>query len=182
MFVTFKTIKDAELYYEQFHQDFLSKSIDFIKNLKYYLFCCCISKKKVEKFHRRKKMKVYKPPEPEDVLWENLDISFLFRVKKMIIFYSISLLIIGISFGIVLSLTYLQDISNDNRWSSNTFIKYCVSILITCVINIINTIFQKILDYLTTKEKHKSNTDYQLSYSIKLTFFTFANSGLVPLF
>ena len=182
MFVTFKTINDAENFYNQFPQDFLSKSIEFIKNLKYYICCCCISKQKVEKFHRRKKMKVYVPAEPEDVIWENLDCSFLMRFKRMIIVYSISFLLIGISFGIVLSLTYLQDYSNDHKWSSNILIKYSVSILITCVISVLNTIFQSVLGFLTFIEKHISKTDHQLSFSIKLTIFTFANSGLVPLF
>ncbi len=179
LLVTFKTIKDAENFYNEFPQTFLSKLWVFIKNLRYYLFCCCYSKEKIERFHRRKKMKVYHAPEPEDIIWENLEFTTWNRFQKSLKIYGISLLLIGLSFGIVIGLTYLQNKSNEG--SKNTFMKYGISLLITGVISLINMIFQWILDYLTKLEHQRTKTEYYLSFSVKLTIFTFLNSAVIPL-
>ena len=182
MFVIFNKIKDAEDFYEKFSQDFFSKKLEFIKNLKFYICCCFMNKIKLKEFHRRKKMKVFKAPEPNDVLFENLDISFLIRFKRVVIIYCISLLITGISFIIVFILTDYQDYSNKKNWKNHYIKKYFISILITIVILVINNIFQIILSYLTKKEKHYCKTNEYLSFSVKLTIFTFVNSSLIPLF
>ena len=182
MFVIFNEIKDAEDFFDKFSQDFFSEKLEFIKNLKFYICCCFMDKIKLKEFHRRKKMKVFKAPEPNDVLFENLDISFLIRFKRVVIIYCISLLITGISFIIVFILTDYQDYSNKKNWKNHYIKKYFISILITIVILVINNIFQIILGYLTKKEKHYCKTNEYLSFSVKLTIFTFVNSSLIPLF
>ena len=181
LFVTFKTIKDAENFYNEFPQSFLSKVWVFLKNLRFYICCCCYSKEEINKFHRRKKMKVYHASEPEDIIWENLEFTSWNRFQKSLTTYGISILLIGISVGIVLGLTYLQNKSNKGNWSVNTFMKYGISLVITGVISLLNMIFQWILDYLTKMEHQRTKTEYYLSFSVKLTFFTFLNSAVVPL-
>ena len=49
------------------------------------------------------------------------------------------------------------------------------------IIFIINFIFQKILEQLTKSENQRSYTKYYLSFSVKLTIFTFLNSAFFPL-
>ena len=181
LFVTFKTIEDAEKFYDEFPQSFLSKLWVFLKNLRYYICCCCYSKEEINRFHRRKKMKVYHAPEPEDIIWENLEFTSWNRFQKSLIIYGISIFLIGITVGIVVALTYLQNKSNKNNSSENTFIKYGISLVITGVISFINMIFQWILDYLTKLEHQRTKTEYYLSFSVKLTIFTFVNSAVVPL-
>ena len=49
------------------------------------------------------------------------------------------------------------------------------------VVLILNAIFQYILESLTKKEKQISMTNFYLSFSIKLTIFTFCTSAVIPL-
>jgi hypothetical protein len=60
--------------------------------------------------------------------------------------------------------------------------KFGISLVITGVINGLNFLFFLLLDYLTTLERQRTKTDYYLSYSVKLTIFTFINTGVIPLF
>jgi hypothetical protein len=60
-------------------------------------------------------------------------------------------------------------------------VAYIISLLLSLCIFIINFIFEKILDFLTKKEKQTTTTNYYLSKSIKLTIFSFMNYGIVPL-
>ncbi len=83
----------------------------------------------------------------------------------------------GISFGIVYYLNSLQEKSEENEWDINTFMKYGISIVISGVIAGINFAFFTILDYLTQLEHQATKTNYYLSYSIKLTIFTFINGN-----
>ena len=59
--------------------------------------------------------------------------------------------------------------------------KYLLSFAITIVISVIDAVLSLVLEKLTFVEKHLSRSNYQLSLSIKLTIFTFFNSGIIPL-
>jgi len=74
---------------------------------------------------------VSKAPEPEDIIWENIGVSFQSIILRKLLTYFILLLLLGGSFGIVYVLTMLQ--MNDN---SNQILSIAVSLSIT-VINII---------------------------------------------
>ena len=181
IFAIFNTIKEKEKYYDKFPHNFLTLLYFYLKYIYYFLFSSCIDKNKVRRFQRKKKISVDHAPEPEDVIWENLEISFIERVKRGIIIYSITIFLLLFAFGLVLSLTYLQDYSNDHDWEGNTLIKYGVSLIITGVISGINSFFQFLLEIFTKYEKHISMTNYYLSFSIKLTWFTFLTSAIVPM-
>ena len=120
-------------------------------------------------------------PEPEDIIWENIEYDFWFRIKRCLTIYSITIFLLLISFLIVLGLTYLKEYLIKHRITSGFIIKYGVSLLITGTINGLNEIFYYLLAKLTKKEKQISMTNYYLSFSLKLTFFTFISSGIVPL-
>jgi hypothetical protein len=66
-------------------------------------------------------------------------------------------------------------------FGAKNFSKYAVSLGMTGAISIVNIIFQSILECLTKLERHMSITDLNLSFSVKLTVFTFVNSAIVPL-
>ena len=184
MLLSFNKIKDKEIFLEQYPHNFFGKIFYILKNLQYYLFCCCISKERRTKFNRLKGLDAYDPPEPEDIIWENFDISERKRILRTIGVFCICLLIIGLSLGCVLGLTLLQDIlynNNRKQESTNIFLKYLISLAITIVISIINAILQEVLERLTYKEKQISRSNFILSLSIKITVFTFLNSAVVPL-
>ena len=152
-----------------------------IKNMKYFLCCCCIDKKKRKRFFLRRNMAVDVAPEPEDVIFENLQYSAIERLFRTLFIFLVSLIIIFVCFIIILALNYLQIKHKTEDSDKKVIFKYIVSFVITLVISGLNSFFLYVLNYLTKKEKHISMTNYYLSFSIKLTLFTFITSGVIPL-
>ena len=181
IFLTFNTIQQKEEYYNLYPHYILDTIILFFKESKYYFCRCFINEKSKKKFFMRKNIKVYTAPEPEDVIWENIEYDKWFRFKRGLLIYFISICLLLISFVIILILTFLKEYLIKNHINSYFVIKYGISLLITGVINGLNQIFYLLLDELTKKEKQTSMTNYYLSFSIKLTLFTFNTSGIIPL-
>ena len=181
IFLTFNTIQQKEEYYNLYPHYILETIILFFKESKYYFCRCFINEKSKKKFFRRKNIKVYTAPEPEDVIWENIEYDKWFRFRRGFLIYFISFCLLLISFVIILSLTFLKDYLIKHQIKSYFIIKYGVSLLITGVINGLNQIFYLLLDELTKKEMQISMTNYYLSFSVKLTLFTFTTSGIIPL-
>ena len=180
VFVTFNNIEEVEKIMASYPKNLITRIFFKIRNLKYFLCCCCISKSKRDNFFLKRNVRLKIAPEPEDVIFENLQYSSLERLLRTFLVYFLSLIIIFVCFLIILFLSDFQ-IEKMKTNNNNFFYKYGISISITLIISILNTVFQFILDYLTKKEKQISNTDYYLSFSIKLTIFTFLTSGIIPL-
>ena len=181
MFISFNRIKDKEIILKRYPNKFFDMMIYYIKNIKYYLCCCCLSKGEKIKFNKIKGITVEDPPEPEDLVWENFKYSSRKRVCRIILVFAICIVIIGFSLLIVLGFTVLQNNITKDKKKINLFVKYLLSIAITIVITIIDALLCVILEKLTYIEKHLSRSNYQLSLSIKLAIFTFFNSGIIPL-
>ena len=147
----------------------------------YVFFGCCIKKKKKDIYWLRRNIRFERAPEPEDIIFENLEYSnSLIRVFRTLLVYFFSLILIFICFIIVTALNYLQKYTNE-KYDFHIVVAYIISLLISCSIQITNLIFEKILDFLTKKEKQSTTTNYYLSKSIKLTLFSFMNQGIIPL-
>ena len=184
MLISFNTIKDKERFLAEYPHNFFEMIFYFLKNIKYYVFCCCVNKEDNIRFKKAKGIDAYDPPEPEDIIWENFNYSTRERGIRTIFVFVISILIIIVSLGCVFGLTFIQDYLNQDDKKIETidiFYKYLASLSITTVISIINLIFQFILEILTHLEKQISRSNYILSLSIKITIFTFLNSAIVPL-
>ena len=184
MFVSFNKIKDKEIILAQYPHNFFDMTLYFLKNIKFYLFCCCVSKDDRIRFRRAKGIDVYDPPEPEDVIWENFRYTARQRGIRTLIVFIVCILIMALSFSIVFGLTFAQDyLYEDERGTktTNIFLKYLISLIITIVINIINSCIQLVLEKLTHLEKQISTSNYIMSLSIKITIFTFLNSAIIPL-
>lgn len=181
IFITFETMKEQEKFLDQFPKNFIMNLLITIKNLKYFLCGCLISKKKKKEFFLKKNIKVEVAPEPEDVIFENLQYSSFQRNLRIIFTYFLSFVIITICLAIILILNQVQIKKVKNSNSNITLIKYGLSLLISAVVSTVNLIFQICLDYITKIEKQISMTDLYLSLSIKLTIFTFITSAIVPL-
>ena len=178
VFATFNTIEDKEEFYNNFPHFFIETALYYIKNIKFYV-CCCLIEKKNKKKRLKEKIKVYLAPEPEDVIWQNMEFTLFQRFYRIIIIYCISFLLIGIAFNIVYLLNNFQDsIEEKKNWSSS--LKYTVSFSITIIVSLLNLILEYLMKFFTKIEKQKSMTSYYLSFSIKLTIFTFMTSALVP--
>ena len=177
IFATFNTVKDKEEFYNNFPHFFIESLYYKLKNIGYYLCCCFIDKKKRKRL-ARERIRVYLAPEPEDVIWENMEFSVFQRFYRIIIIYFLSFLLIGFAFVVVYLLNNYQDSIEEKNWSDTT--KLIASFSITIVISLLNKFLEFIMEIFTKMEKQKSMTNFYLSYSIKLTIFTFMTSAFVP--
>ena len=178
IFATFNTLKDKTEFYNKYPHFFIEHIFHNIKNIRYYLCRCFIDKKKMSTYRNRQRMKIHLAPEPEDVIWENMEFTFCQRFKRIIIIYSLTILLIVCAFQIVFSLNKLQGSIKVENWA--VILKYTASFSISIVISILNAFLQFILRIFTQMEKQKSKSNYYLSYSIKLTIFTLTTSAVVP--
>lgn len=110
---------------------------------------CFLSRKQRNKFFRKQRLRVYHAPEPEDILWDNLELSLIQRIIRQGIAYAISILLIVISGAIVIGLNYTQYQAETTLDNSRFEIKYGVSFAISIAITLVNTIFQYVLEILT---------------------------------
>ena len=180
-FITFNTIKQQEEYLSKLPSNFFDYLINFFKNL-FYIFCSCCTKKDSLNYYKRH-ITFEAAPEPEDVIFENLQKKPLWRIINTIIVYFISIIICGVSFIAIIYLNKLQvkiDKDKENR-TTHTVLLYVISFGITGVTSVIDIILEIVLEKLTKWEKQTTWTNFYLSYSIKLTLFSFLNSAVIPI-
>lgn len=190
LFLSFSSVRDRDKFLSKHSCSYCSS---FLYLLRFIFFSCCgkcLPPKMKFRQEVKVKLKISSAPEPDDVIWENLEISqqkqFLLSIKTFLL----SLLMIITSLILVCGLNYLQDkVANEYKEKIKKsqekknilmFLSYLISFAISIVIAIINSIIQLILEKLTIKEKAHTKTQRYLSYSIKLTLLTFCNSALVP--
>ena len=183
VFISFSTISEQEKFLENNLKNLIMKIIIFFKNFK-YIFCSCFLDKKSKSSQNveiDEILDIYPASEPDDILFENLETKKLNRYFLVVFSSFISFLIIIISFIIVVSLTMIQEKINKLSFGEKNFSKYAVSLAMTGIISIVNIILEIILEKLTKKETHISLTNFNLSFSVKLSICTFVNSAIVPL-
>ena len=80
-----------------------------MKNFCYIITSCCDrSKDNINALKRNVKFEA--APEPEDVIFENLELSQLQRLLRIIGIYIISLIICGVSLGIIVGFNKYKNI------------------------------------------------------------------------
>ena len=177
--ISFNTIKEKEEFLSHFQNNFFVHFINVAGKLRYFFCFCCIKKIDNSEFFQKSKIQIEEAPEPEDIIFENLEFTTKTKTYRVVGMNMISLLLIGIGFTIIFGLNTLQNHVNKKKY--NKFLYYLISLCITIVSSVINIIFQSLLNFLTKTEKLKSITDYYLSYSVKLALFSFLTSGIIPL-
>ena len=200
-FIIFNTIKEKEEYLSQLKKNccysfkdtlIIYLNIFFYFYIPYCCCCCCCfcfccnycsncSAKEKSLEYYKKHIKFERAPEPEDVIFENLETSQLRRFKNIVFSSFVSFIICGICYAICIFLYILKrniDIVKDQR--ENTILLYLLSFGITIITSVMDFILEIVLKKLVKSEKPFTWTNFYTSYSIKLTFFTFINSALVP--
>ena len=131
-------------------------------------------------FYERK-IRFERAPEPEDIIFENLEISFKTKLKNIICVSVVSLILCGISLFIneLLYIIQLRREENEGQNDKNSIIDI-FSIIITIVTTVIDLILEIVLEKIIKWEKSYTLTNFYATYSINLTFFWFLNSGLLP--
>ena len=181
IFVTFNKKSDKELFLKPYPKHFIIFLLISFANLRYY-FCGCFIHRSVRKrFFLKRNMAIEAAPEPEEIQYENLETTSYERFCRTLSIYFISIIIIGMSFVFISRLNLLQTHIKGEDSSYSLLVKYGLSLIITAVISIINEIFKICLEQLTKMEKHITMTNYYLSFSIKLTLFTYITTSIIPL-
>ena len=180
-FFTFTTIKQQEEYLSKLPSNFFDYIINFFKNL-FYIFCSCCTKKDSLNYYKRH-ITFEAAPEPEDVIFENLQTKPFWRIINTLIVYFLSIIICGVSFVAIIYLNKLQKkIDNDKEnKTTHTLLLYVISFGITGVTSVIDIILEIVLEKLTKWERQTTWTNFYLSYSLKLTLFSFLNSAVIPI-
>ena len=158
IFATFNTVKDKREFYNKYPHFFIEFVFFYLKNFKYYLCCCLIDKKKMSKHLNRQRMRVYLAPDPEDVIWENMEFTFFQRFYRMVAIYSLTIILILAAFQIVYSLNSVQENIKDEDWAG--ILKHTASFSISIVILLLNIFLEFIMKFFTKMEKQKSKTNY----------------------
>ena len=178
--VSFNTIKEKEEFLNKIPNSLFIQLVKMICKLRYFFCFCCIDKIDNSNFvMKHLKIKITEAPNPKDIIFENIEFTQREKTYRVVGINMISLILIGIGFAAILGLQNLQMYVNKKDY--NKIIYYIISICITIVSSVINIIFEELLDMLTKHEKQNSIGNYYLSYSIKLTIFSFAIKGIIPL-
>ena len=181
-FITFNKIKQQEEYISKLPSNFFDYIIHFFKNMA-FIFCSCCMNKNSTNYYKRN-ITFESAPEPEDILFENIETKQIHRFFRTMIVYFISILLCGISFAAIYGLNLLQMYVDEHQANHTTHIVllYVISFAITGVTSGMDVLLEIVLEILTKWEKQTTWTNYYLSYSLKLTLFSFVNSAILPTF
>ena len=181
-FITFNKTSQQEKYLKQLPDNFIKYIIKGFKDI-LYLFCSCCFNKNSTSYYKRM-MTFEAAPEPEDVIFENIEVKPITRILKTALVYLISVILCGVSFAAIYGLNLLQMYVDENQKSqtSHVVLLYVISFVISGVTSGMDVLLEIVLEILTKWEKQMTWTNYYLSYSVKLTFFSFINSAILPTF
>ena len=186
-FITFNTIKEQEDYLYKVNKSCCYRLCDACITLFqiyfYFLcphcccccccccFCCCRGSccyqgkyRNTLNFYNRK-IRFERAPEPEDIIFENLEIGFKTKFKNIIYVCFISLLICFISSGINFVLYWAQSKSGD------TIIFQVFSFSLTIISAVVDLVLEIVLEKLIKHQKSYTLTNFQANYSTFLPFY-----------
>lgn len=117
-------------------------------------------------------MKIERAPEPEDIIWTNLAVPLGEVIKRKVITYTATFILLGISFAIVYGLSVAQINSSGNS---------ILSLVISIFISLVNIILSIVIEKLSLFEMDFTVTKYQTSLAVKSIFASLINSILIPI-
>ena len=180
-FITFNKTSQQEDYLKQLPNNFITYIIKGFKDI-IYLFCsCCMNKNSTT--YLKRNITFEAAPEPEDVIFENIEVKPVKRILRTALVYFISVILCGVSFAAIYGLNLLQKYVDEHQKSqtSHIVLLYVISFVISGVTSGMDVLLEIVLEILTKWEKQTTWTNFYLSYSLKLTLFSFLNSAVIPI-
>jgi len=130
----------------------------------------------------KRKIIFERAPEPEDIIFENLEGSLNSKINNIFCVSFVSAIIVGISLVINGLLFYFQSsIDKSEDPNGKTFIIYALSFLISIANSIIDFIIEIVLEKLIKSQNSYTLTNFYDTYSLALTFTWFLNSCILPI-
>ena len=140
-----------------------------------YCSCCSSSEEKEDPLNLyKRKIRFERAPEPEDIIFDNLEFSYKTKLKEIICISFVSFIILLISSYIYILLYIFQ--AGIDGIHEKTIILHVLSLLITIITVIFDLIFEIVIEKMIKFEKSNSLTNFYATYSIQLTFFYLNNS------
>ena len=99
--------------------------------------------------------------------------------RNLRLFFSIIafVVLLIVTLGIIIALNYLQRKIKEKQ---KNFWNYVISLLISIILAVVTAVGKIIFKKLTFMEKIEIKTSYYISFSIKLTLFTFCTIAVLP--
>lgn len=163
VFATFADVYEYEAFKNAFPQSLLSYIFHYLR----YLVCgCCAKNREKYEWQRTLELIVTGAPEPDDIKWDNLQITRNQRYCRQFGINLVAFLILCMSFGVLLGISYGQRQIQINNQAG----KYILSLIFSIVISSFNWVIKKVFVAITSFERNVSHTNHQLSLSFKLLF------------
>ena len=105
-------------------------------------------------------------PEPENIIWQNVGAPWRQVLFRKFITYLASAVLLAISFGAAIGLSFAQKNGNN----------VALSLLLSFIINVINILLSVLIQYLTIFELDYTITGYQTSVVLKIVVTQLINS------
>ena len=177
-FVIFKKIEQNDEFVKFF------PSSNFLKvmwNIRYFfenIICgSCINQGRSDRTRLKLSLEVITDVEPFEVMWENMGFSRCERNLRLFISVLAFIVLIVITLGIIIALNYLQRKIKEKQ---KDFWNYVISLLISIILAVTTAVGKLIFKKLTFMEKIEIKTSYFISFSLKLTLFSFLTIAVLP--
>jgi hypothetical protein len=155
--------------------------VTYFFKLFFKTFCgCCINKADASHFHYER------APEPSDVYWENLNCPYMGRVKRILMTYFLTFVVVTFCFLINWGLGAVKDNMVEDLEGKEDSGALASRIRIVTVISsffvvVVNKSLLIIVRKFSLRENHITYTSYNLSVAFKLTIARFVNSAIIPI-
>ena len=161
-FVIFEREYDRDIFYNKYyHSNFMKK------------ICCNANNGPIESIITKK------APEPEDIIWKNLEIVLHFKIFLFLLSLLLSIIILAISF----ILQYFTTKGLDKIEKKGFWISLLCNIIVTIIIDQCNDYNNKIQHQFIEKyERYSTLSKFNFIINIRSIIFNFLNSALIPYF
>jgi putative effector of murein hydrolase LrgA (UPF0299 family) len=140
-------------------------------------------KPKTNKLFKNKHLKIERPDEPSDILWENLGEHG--ALKRRVITTIATLLVLMVCAVIIYGSSWWKkwmkdDISDDPSDEEKTKVRF-LAFIPGMIISVINISLARTVRFFGKLEKFDSYTSYNTSVAIKLVVAMFVNTAIIAL-
>jgi hypothetical protein len=174
-FVTFRTKRMADTIEQTNNKKNKFSILNYIRSV---AGKSLIYKYQVANVEKSSKVSVFRAPDPNDIIWRNLGATASEILKSRVITFSVTFLLLCVSFGAILGLKIAQYVLYiDNKIEAAGL--RVISILISIVISSINLVLRLMIQELTWLEKHETQSSYYRSLMMKTVIAHLVNTNLL---
>lgn len=176
-FVTFKTQEDAQLVCDNLGTNPFQR---------FFHRVCGQGSFESEEFCK-KRLHGFVPPNPSDILWENLSVRLLGRLKNMALTSGVTLVMLSLCGGMIYGCSYYKhELYKDYRHQTDTGYADRIRFLVTSILPavgviVINLVLARSIRLFSLYEKPHTYTIYHSSVALKLVLAMCINTALITI-